>query len=368
MEIPDRPESMTPEWLTQALRGAGTITSANVLSFQTQAVGAAGEGITGQMVRVLPVYDTKEPAAPHSLIAKFHALDMQIRSGTNLLGMYEREFRFYQHGAGKAGLSTPRCYYGDFHESGTTVLLLEDLEPAQSVGSDLNPAQVELVLQQIARFHAYWWEHPQLADILGPDDPDLIRNLLAMIQHEDQEKWELVVRLAGDYLPQPMQTIGQRIVNNWVWLGSQLRLESPRTLIHGDFGGDNLFFSTSEGGMQFSVIDWQLSSRGRGTYDVGMLLGALPTEQRRASEMGLLRMYHHVLVENGVEGYTFEQCLDDYRLTMLECFARLVYVIREPFPGEDLKRFQATDHKFRQVLLPRQCAAILDLDADKLIP
>ncbi len=367
MEIPNGPELMTPDWLTQALRQTGTITTANVLSFQTQAVGAEGEGITGQMVRVQLVYDLQEPTAPQTLIAKFHASDLQTRAVVNSLGMYANEFRFYQHGAGRAGLPTPCCYYGDFNESGLTVLLLEDLAPARSAGSDMSSSQVELVIQQIARFHAFWWEHPQLTDILGAEDSVTTQKVLAMLQHTVQEKWEMVRGLAGENIPQPMRAIGQRIVNNWAMIGGQLRLQSPRTLIHGDFGGDNLFFATSDGEASFSVIDWQLSTRGRGTYDVGTLIGSLPTEQRRHSEMDLLRMYHQILVENGVKGYSFEQCMYDYRLTMLDCFARLVYVIREPFPGEDLNRYQATDHKFREVDLPRRCAAILDLGAEQLI-
>ncbi len=367
MEIPNGPESMTAEWLTQALRQTGTITTANISSFQTQAVGAEGEGITGQMVRVMPVYDIQETAAPQTFIAKFHALDLQTRAVINSLGMYANEFRFYQHAAGRAGVPTPRSYYGDFHESGLTVLLLEDLAPARSVGWDMNASQVELAIQRIARFHAFWWEHPQLDDILGKEDSNTLQGVWAMLQQAVQEKWESVLDLAGENLPQPMRAIGLRIVNNWAMIGSQLRLHSPRTLIHGDLSGDNLFFATSDGAVPFSIIDWQLASRGKGPYDVGMLMGGLPTEQRRTSEMGLLQMYHKILVDNGVLGYSFEQCLDDYRLSMLDGFARMVYVLRGPFPGEDLNRYHATDHKIREVELPRRCAAVLDLRADQLI-
>ena len=366
MEIPDGPETMTPEWLTQALRQNRTITDANVLSFQTQTVGSEGEGITGQMVRVKLIYDLQEPNAPRSLIAKFHAHDLQTRTGANALGMYANEFRFYQNAAGR-GFPTPYCYYGDFHESGLTVLLLEDLAPARSMGPDINSSQVEFAIRQIARFHAFWWERPQLVDVLGAEDPTIIHGLGIMLQQQVQDKWESVLGLAGDLLPQPMREIGQRIVNTWATIISQLRLHSPRTLIHGDFHSDNLFFAAAEGDVPFSIIDWQLCGRGKGPYDVGMLMGGLPTEQRRASEMDLLQMYHRMLVENGVTGYSFEQCLEDYQLTMLDCFARLVYIIREPFPGEDLNRYHTADHKFREVDLPRRCTAILDLGADKLI-
>lgn len=368
MLIPDGPQAMTVEWLTQALRQTGTIKDAAVSSFQTEAIGAEGEGITGQTARVKLVYDSHETTAPHTLIAKFHAADSTIRDAINSFGGYENEFRFYQKVATQVETPTPRCYYADFHESGLTVLLLEDLAPARSVGWDINPSQVELAIRQIAKIHAFWWEHPQSAEILGKEDMTVIKGVWNYLQNQAQNNWQSFPELTRDNLPQEMIGIGQRIVNNWAAIADQLYYHSPRTFIHGDFGPDNFFFATAGGGAPFAIIDWQLSKRGRSAYDIGMLLGGLPTEQRRKTEQDLLKMYYQILVENRVEGYTFEQCFDDYRLTQLDSFARLVFVMHAPFPGEDLERYRASDHKFREVELPRRCAAILDLGADKLIP
>ena len=118
MLIPDGPQALTSEWLTQALRQNGTITSAAVTSFQTEAIGAEGEGITGQTARVKLVYDSDETTAPHTLIAKFHAADSTVRDAVNSYKGYENEFRFYQKVATQVETPTPRCYYADFHESG----------------------------------------------------------------------------------------------------------------------------------------------------------------------------------------------------------------------------------------------------------
>ena len=368
MLIPDGPQALTSEWLTQALRQTETITSAAVSSFQTQAIGAEGEGITGQTARVKLVYDSDETTAPHTLIAKFHAADSTIRDTVNLYRGYENEFRFYQKVATQMETPTPRCYYADFHESGLKVLLLEDLAPARSVGGNINPSQVELAIRQIAKLHAFWWEHPQSDDILGKENMSVIKGVWNHLQNQVQNNWQSFPELTRDNLPQEMIGISQRIVNNWIAIADQLLYHSPRTFIHGDFTPDNFFFATVEGGVPFALIDWQLFKRGRSAYDIGMLLGGLPTEQRRQTEQDLLKMYYQILVENRVEGYTFEQCFDDYRLTQLDAFARLVFVMHAPLPGEDLDRYRATDHKFREVELPRRCAAILDLDAEKLIP
>ena len=368
MLIPDGPQALTSEWLTQALWQTGTITSAVVASFQIQEIGAEGEGITGQTARVKLVYDSDEITAPHTLIAKFHAVDPAVRTAVNSYRGYENEFRFYQKVATQVETPTPRCYYADFHESGVTVLLLEDLAPARSVGQDINPSQVELAIRQIAKVHAFWWEHPKSVEIFGEENLPVIKGIWGYIQKQAQNNWQSFSELTRDNLPQEMIGIGQRIVNNWLAIADQLYYHSPRTFIHGDFGPDNFFFATAEGGAAFALIDWQLCKRGRGVYDIGMLLGGLPTEQRRKTEQDLLKMYFQILVENRVEGYPFEQCFDDYRLTQLDAFARLVFVLHAPIPGEDLERFRATDHKLRKVELPRRCAAILDLGAEKLIP
>ena len=84
---------------------------------------------------------------------------------------------------------------------------------------------------------------------------------------------------------------------------------------------DNCFFSTGANTQQVVVIDWEFCTRGRGTYDVATFISeAFSPERRRDVEMGLLEEYHSTLEESGVREYTFEECVYDYRLSMLELF------------------------------------------------
>lgn len=367
MLIPDGPLALTSEQLTQALRETGTIKNAAVSSFYIQAIGEEGEGITGQLARVILTYDHTESGAPKTLIAKFHAADAVGRNGVNPLGMYKNEFQFYKHIASQTEIPVSRCYYCDYQKSGMTVLLLEDLSPSRSFGWDINTTQVEMTVRHAAKLHAFWWEHPQLDEVFGREDFAVIQNVWNSVQNTAQEKWPIVLELAKDNMPPEMTEIGEQIVYKWAAIANQLLYQSPRTFTHGDLNGDNLLFTTQQS-ETFSVIDWQLSRRGRGVYDVGMLLGGIPTDQRRKTEQSLLKEYYQILTDNGVKGYSFTQCFDDYRLTLLDTFARPVFVIRRPHQNEDLDRYRATDHKFREVELPRRCAAILDLEAEKLIP
>jgi hypothetical protein len=141
-----------------------------------------------------------------------------------------------------------------------------------------------------------------------------------------------------------------------------LRKGSPRTLCHGDYSLDNLIFGTPERGVPFSVVDWQLLRHGLGVEDVAYFLGeSLDPDDRRAIEMDLLRAYHQTLADSGIQGYAFEQCLNDYRLSLLNRFGSLISTIAAmPFTSKQIQICI-------DVLLPRNSAAILDHNAGELL-
>ena len=78
--------------------------------------------------------------------------------------------------------------------------------------------------------------------------------------------------------------------------------------------------------------------------------------------MRLLQTYHRALLDQGVQGYTFEECLLDYRRSIL--FA-LVYPV---IVCGSLDLANARGHQLATVVLERSVAAILDLHAAELLP
>jgi hypothetical protein len=84
-------------------------------------------------------------------------------------------------------------------------------------------------------------------------------------------------------------------------------------------------------------------------------------EVRQAHEIDWLKMYHTTLVEAGIDTYSFDECLNDYRLALFEGFWRLVFTIGS---GNLTKEEEAG---FSNITLPRYCAAILDLNAGELL-
>ena len=360
MRIPAGPEDLTTDWLTSALREGGTVDKAAVASFKAGPL-AHGKGYFGQIARLSLDYDPDEDGAPQSMIAKSSSATPKMRQRTNTIAAYEREVRFYQRLARQTSLPTPTCYYSDVNtETGMHILLLEDLAPARSgsrvAGCSLD--QAEIAVSHIANFHATWWEKPQLEEISWLTDVDF--DPVALSDAHDRW-WPDFLRQAEHRLPDPIKEIGERLGQHRANIMRHLGT-SPRTLLQGDYHLDNLFFGTPEGGLPFAVVDWQRMGRGRGVGDVAEFLGgSLQPDDRRAIEMDLLRAYHQILVDNGIQGYTFEQCLHDYRLSLLLRFGALISTIAAmPFTREQIQIHI-------DILLPRNSAAILDHNAGELL-
>jgi thiamine kinase-like enzyme len=139
--------------------------------------------------------------------------------------------------------------------------------------------------------------------------------------------------------------------------------EPPRTIVHGDYRFDNLLLDLPDRSAPLAVIDWQISFRGRAAYDIGYFMSqSVETSARRATEKHILRMYHDILLENGIRGYDFDQLFHDYRVSVLFCFVYPVNVLGS-----------MDQHNERGVALwtavvDRSAAAIVDLDAGGVLP
>jgi aminoglycoside phosphotransferase (APT) family kinase protein len=361
LKIPAAVEDLDAAWLTAALRQGGVLREAAVASFEIGPL-ADGEGFMGQLLRVRPAYDLEEPDAPASLVVKLSSQTPEMRQRVATRLGYQREVRFYQRLAHRTSLPTPRCYYAEVDgETGLHVLLLQDLAPGRS-GSTVagcSPEQAELAVHEIAHFHAAWWETPELERLEWLTDRDFDP---AALREAHDRWWPDFLDQAGHRLPDPVREIGARLGEHRARVMRHLTRTPPRTLVHSDYKLDNLVFGTGEHSAPLVVLDWQLMRRGRGVFDVAFFLSQnLPPGERRAVERDLLTAYHGILLEEGVRGYTFEQCRYDYRMSLLQRFGALISTIAAmPFTQEQIEMHV-------DVLLPRCCAAILDLDAGELL-
>ena len=362
METPVSPTALTTDWLTDTLRAAGVLQQACVTARTIQDLGTE-KGMTGQLARVRLAHDQLEPAAPRALIVKCSAADPQARVSIHAMGFYEREVRFYAQLAARSPLRTPRCYFSALDlASGHSLLLLEDLAPARNGSwvAGCSVAEAERAVRTIARFHAAWWQHRALAEerwlaLRGPITADQAAGLL-------QDTWEPFLSTLGTRVTPELLQIGAWLEQHIGRLVAYLYQAAPATLIHNDYQADNLFFAGSDTTDALVVADWQLTTAGRGPYDVAFFVGGhLAPQERRDHEHRLLHTYHMVLRDHGVADYSFEQCVDDYRLAMLHPIARIATVVGLGAVP------RAQEAGYCDVLLPRYCRAVHELKVGEVV-
>jgi hypothetical protein len=316
--IPRSPAEITPGWLTGVLREANVIRDANIVSITTEAIGA-GAGFLGQLARLILTYDRDEAGAPGALIAKLPALDPGGRGVANAFRFYEREIRFYEDIAADTHMSIPRRYYSAMDVEGDEyLLLLEDMAPA--VVGDEAPGcsveQAELAITSLARFQATWWNSPRL------DELDWMPAVNGPVQQVAvgayQQAWQPFCQFAGERLSPAMMQLGEQLQHHVLDVLDALE-PAPRTIIHGDFRGDNVFYGDGASAPSFRAIDWQISSKGRGVFDVAYFLSTsvLP-EARKSHEQRFVRLWHDIISDqNDTKDYTFEDAFLDYRISAL---------------------------------------------------
>ena len=362
IKIARSPEELTPAWLTAALRESGVIREASVTSTASEPVGA-GSGFIGQLARVKLTYDRAEAGAPASLIAKLPTLDPGGRGIGNLFRFYEREIRFYEEVAGNSELSVPKRLYSAMDVPGDEfILLIEDLAPAavgdQIVGCTI--AQAELAFRSVAKFHAAWWESAALDKLEWM--PDINAPVMQAAQGAYQQSWGPFCQMFGDHLSAEMRATGEELQHHIVDI-QDLLVRAPRTINHGDFRGDNMFFGTAEGGAPYTLADWQIASKGRGAFDIAYFTtSSLTSADRKTHEMRLLRLWHDALSEHGVQGYAWDQAVLDYRLSALYSWMYVAIAVGSLDPANE--RGMALFNAWVQ----RCSTAVAELDAGALMP
>jgi Ecdysteroid kinase-like family len=314
LSIPPTPDSITPEWLTVAFRGSGTVENASVVSIGVKPV-AAGSGFVGQAARLHIEYDRIEPGAPATVFAKLSSADPAVREKLRTVGLYETEAGFYQDLAAMKSLPlrVPRPYVSLYdHASAMSILLIEDLGDARFGDNitGLSPSDARIAVRQLAHLHAHFWEAPALQTFswlrsLADDAAARIALYRAMLPRFEQNCAEFsapslfeAARTYADVLP---ACIDQHCTG-------------PQTLIHGDFRADNFAFTSGSENGGFILFDWQVVRRSRGARDLAYFLaGSLSTEQRRETGRSLVELYHETLLAHGVKDYSSQDLARDLR-------------------------------------------------------
>lgn len=291
-------------WTEKVLREGGHAHAA-VTAVEVEAV--AFTGATTDMARLRITY-AEPDAGPASAIAKIRGVSDVQRQMDGVLGLFDREARFYRDFAGQVPVAAPRCWHvGD---GDTTPLLLEDLG-ALRMGDQMDGVSVtdaEALMVSLAGLHAAFWGSDRLGEpwLLVHDSglyPQLVTQLVSSGAPALRERY------AG--------TVSDRVLDGVVeaapkWaeiLGTAS--SGPQTLVHNDCRLDNVFFADDGTPV---LIDWQVLSRTRGTQDVANLLaGSMDPADLAANWERLVGLWHERLTGAGVTGYSLDEAIQHYR-------------------------------------------------------
>ena len=94
LSIPNTPDDITPQWLTEALYSTGTPPDVVVTSIYIEPI--AEFICAGQLARLHLSFSQPQLTLPNTLVVKLHAPDELLRAKTRPFTPDKREVLFYQ--------------------------------------------------------------------------------------------------------------------------------------------------------------------------------------------------------------------------------------------------------------------------------
>ena len=363
--LPASRDGITASWMHRALVAGGLADCAPVEAVIFEDMDATEQGAVSDTFRAELRYreDGGRPG-PETVIVKLPTLKRSVRRTSRMMSVYLVECEFYMRIAEHAPVATPGLLYGDFNpRDHGFVLLLADLRGLESVPfrDGASAEQAMTAIRAIARVHAAFWEQDGSAVLSRvPRFASLWRRVLIQLYY--QAMLGRAVDGFGDILRGSMRRLaeayGPRLADHFAADARSM----PRTLVHGDYRTQNLFYGEA-GSDEVTVIDWQLTSMHCGLYDVAFfVINSLTPEVRREVERPALEEYHRIVCAEGAADISFEACWRAYRSSILAILMPLV-VGCGVVDIEDRTMAEGMD-----LLLRRLAVAIDDLDAAELLP
>ena len=365
--IPRSLDDLSAGWIDAILRQAGLLSTARVRAAQVSAIGDQ-RGFMGHLYRLHLDLEGSDDATPKSVVVKLPTTKRAHRSFATMLGLYEREVRFYRELAPQLPIRTPIAHYAELDVAATEAeltkfaradgmpkpfilpwitlqmlkatlsparryaLVLEDLGHAeigdQLAGCDL--ADAALVLSAAAQLHAHHWHERGLQGLSWIRPLDGSRLLVESARRGCAEYMRLFP--ITEALEPHMRWFKQHGDSTLEYL-----TQCPLTLNHGDLRLDNVFFLGTGSGRTTILADWQCVQRAPAAIEVAyFIVQSLPVEASDADVVALLTQYHASLVGLGVDDYPLERLLRDYiqglmYVLILQCSsARSMNVKQDP--------------------------------------
>ncbi len=323
-------------------------------------ISSLGEGV-GLMSSIARAHLTLESGQEESVIIKCVARNhnSDLAKGINF---YRNEVNFYNQLADEAPIAYPRALYAEVEpDTQDFLLVLEDLG-TETAGDQLvscTGKQMLVAFERAAQLHSTFWQRTSEFDwlfyqvdmktIMFRRDAILRPGVQPTIDHFPAyfigERAEIVRRIAEQFAELFLKGHG-----------------GPQTVIHGDYRTDNMFLIDRDGQPDIIAFDWQNTTGGNGTHDIAYFCSQSANPEFHGDpQINALRLYHETLIDEGVKGFSFDECLERYRYNLL-----LVMITPIAICGT-LDQGNERGVKLGETILERSFSALESMDAADLL-
>lgn len=324
-------EQITAAWLSAVLHQAGILEQGEVASLAQVETGA----FNSQTMRLVLQYSADaSPNAPTRLVVKRNAdSEWGREAGADEVKFYRLMAPLPDH----PPVIVP-CYAAAYDEtSGNSYLLLQDLSethaPPMTRDQQIHFVEgvptalaIEQVVETLAHLHAYWWEHPWLgtqAFEVGYWSRDA-EHFEAYLQRRTTS-WQHLIGKEASWLPEDVRELYERVLTRlpYHWerhVAPRFHTGKNITLTHGDAYFANFLSPKDTRSTAAYLLDWQSPGFEIGAYDLVNLCATFWTSEQRQRdqrEVQILRRYHAALQAHGVQSYTWDEMLTDYKIGLI---------------------------------------------------
>ncbi len=317
-------DRLTPTWLTERLRGCGVLQDGAVTAVHPVHLTTTH---VSSHYRIAVDYDPTATAGrpPRHLFLKLANPTFVANSDhetvfyNSLVPQMQRDWR------GPWPFVT--CYDAAWSaEEQVNHLLLEDLSATHATHTahaPPTPAAAQQLIDSYAAFHAFWWEHPTLGVTVGSF---LTEAIIDRFEADARQQLEALAEQGSDDLtPEEFACLRQAVVAWPPRRRHRVLAHQGITLVHRDPHPGNILYPHNPATHSLKLIDWQSWRIDTGTDDLAYLMAFhWPAETRAVQEATLLRRYHAQLMALGVTGYSWDDCLYDYRASIVRFLSTML--------------------------------------------
>jgi len=246
-----------------------------------------------------------------------------IKKDSEITGYHElclNEVNFYKliREGSNIGLPIPKCIDAYISEDGSKFLLLLD-----DISDSYNPPNETILLNEqnwvkaarsLASFHARFWDTDEIgSNDLPIEDAEKTQSYIDDI-YDGYSKFKEYV---GDHFDGKTIAIYEHAVKIAIELVNEryerMLNRDNVTVMHGDAHIHNFMFP-EDCSKDPIIVDFQFWGLGIGLGDIAHLTRvSFPKIYGRNMHFAIVKEYYDTLVAEGVRGYSWERCWNDYR-------------------------------------------------------